>query len=494
MLRRVLAVCAASGLFFGLASAGCGGDGTDDTTSTGQGGSASTGTGSGGSSTSTGQGGNGGGGGMMPPPQPSACQDTTDAIVAATGNTITVSPAGDGEVTVDGNTTTLRSVLQGVQDGDTVLLEDGTYTLPEAGNGYSGIYITTPNVTLRSASGNASAVIIDTAYRLHGGQTATITVDAPGVVLANFTVRRSVFHLIHLWENGDDALIHDVILEDGGQQFMKASPGSGFVDDVTVSCSQFVMSADGRDNVWGYGSQNGNTRCYTGGIDTHDARRWHVHDSYFQGIYCNGDGPQRPVHGRAPDARNGMTYTGGLSEHAIHMWDAESGGGHIIERNTIVDCARGIGLGFNAETYDSVIVNNTVSSRFENTPEHDVGISVMRAHDTQVAHNTVIYTSPSAYPDAIEYRYGSTSNLSVVNNLTNQNVRARDGANADTQSNVTDADPSWFVDADGGNLHLGSCDLTSVVDAGSAFPSVTGDIDGETRDGASDIGADECMP
>ncbi len=42
---------------------------------------------------------------------------------------------GEGHVALssDGNTTTLRSVLQGVQDGDTVLLEDGTYTLPEAG-------------------------------------------------------------------------------------------------------------------------------------------------------------------------------------------------------------------------------------------------------------------------------------------------------------------------------------------------------------------------
>lgn len=491
MLHRALAIIASSGLVLGLASAGCGGDDDQDDPS-GTGGSSSGSTSGSGTSTSTGQG--GGGGNMAPPPQPDGCQDTTDAIVDGTGTIITVSPAADGEVTVEGNTTTLRSVLQGVEDGDTVLLEDGTYTLAEAGSGYSGIYITTPNVTLRSASGDASAVIIDSAYRLHGGQTASITIDAPGVVLSGFTVRRSVFHLVHLWANGDDAVIHDVVLEDGGQQFVKASPGSGFVDGVTVSCSQFLMTDAGRDNVWGYGAQSGGTRCYTGGIDTHDARRWHVHDSYFRGIHCDGDGPQRPVHGKAPDARNGMTYTGGLSEHAIHMWDAPEGGGHVIERNTIVDCARGIGLGFNAETYDSVIVNNTVSSRFENTPEHDIGISVMRAHDTEVAHNTVVYTHPNAYPDAIEYRYGSTTNLAMVNNLTNGNVRSRDGADANLQTNVSDADLSWFVDADGGNLRLSSCDQMNVVDAGSTSTSIEDDIDGETRDDTPDIGADECTP
>jgi len=430
-----------------------------------------------------------GGGGTTPTGL--ACLQATEEIVAGAGATVVVTPSGDGEVTVDGNATTLRAVLQNVQEGDTVLLEDGTYTLPDAGGGYSGIYITTPDVTLRSASGDASAVVIDSAYRLHGGQTATITVDAPDVVLANFTVRRSVFHLIHLWEKGDGTLIHDVILEDGGQQFLKSSPGSGFVDDVTVSCSAFTMTDAGRSNIWGYGAANGNTTCYTGGIDTHDARNWHVHDSVFRGIFCNADGAQRPAHGQASEARNGMTYTGGLAEHAIHMWDAPEEGGHVLERNTIIDCARGIGLGFNAETYDSVIINNTVASRHAGGGEHDVGISVMRAHDTLVANNTVVLSHPDAYPDAIEYRFASTTNLTLSNNLTNQNVRARDGATATLQTNVADAELSWFVDAEGGDLHLAACTALA-VDAGTSQAEVSVDLDGEARVGALDVGADEC--
>jgi len=432
----------------------------------------------------------------VPPATPTACADRGAAIVAATGHTIMVSPAGDGEVMVDGATRSLRQVVSDAADGDTILLADGTYTLPAASGGsYTGIYFTTPNITLRSASGDASAVIIDSAYRSMGGETAAITVDAPGTVLADFTVTRSVFHLIHFWANGDDSVVHGVQLVDGGEQFLKSSPASGqTVDRVEVSCSQFRMTATGRDNVWGYGSTDGGTRCYTGGIDTHRARDWHVHDSYFEGIYCNAGGVARPAHGMSPDLRGGMTYTGGLSEHAIHMWDSEAGSGHTIERNRIVNCARGIGLGLRDDVYGTVIRNNMVFSEHAGSSEHDVGITVERAHDTQVENNTVIFTSDAAYANAIEYRWDVTANLSVQNNLTNQRVRARNGANATTSGNVTDAQASWFADAAAGDLHLASCDEVSVVGAGTVLSSVTTDFDGESRGDANDIGADDCAP
>ncbi|MEM1032968.1 MAG: hypothetical protein AAGN82_21660 [Myxococcota bacterium] len=475
----------------------CGGTSGEDTTTEGAGGSSadSATTSGAGAGANSGTGGEGvGAGGQGPGPEPAAaCQQTTDAIVAATGNTITVSPGPDGQVEVEGQLRTLRAVVRDAMPGDTVLLEDGTYLLPEADpSGFSGVYITTPDITIRSASGDPRAVVLDSAYRILGGQSAPITVAAAGVVLSGFTVRRSIFHLVHFWDDGDDAVVHDVILEDGGQQFMKASGGN--VDGVTVSCSRFEMTDDGRDNVWGYGSQNGNTTCYTGGIDTHDATNWHVHDSSFVGIYCDASGVARPAHGRAPDARNGMTYQGGLAEHAIHMWDAPDGQGHVIERNVIVDCARGIGIGFNAEVHDTLILNNMVSSRFAGAREHDVGISVMRAFDTLIANNTVVYTHPEAYPDGIEYRFSATAGVSVVNNLTNQRIRARDGATASLATNVDDADPAWFVDAAAGDLRLLSCDVAAVVDAGTATAEVTMDLDHDPREGALDIGADECTP
>ncbi len=423
-------------------------------------------------------------------PMPTAgCAERSAAIVGATGETITVSPAGDGEVMVDGSTSTLRSVVSAAAEGTTILLEDGTYVLPEAGEGsYTGLYFTTPNVTLRSASGDAGAVVIDSAYRLHGGGSASITIDAPGVTIANLTVRRSVFHLVHLWEDGDDAVIHDVRLVDGGQQLLKASPGDGaYVDRAEVSCSTFAMTSDGRANVWGYGPSDGSTTCYTGGIDTHGSRDWHIHDSRFEGIYC--DDQEHPAHGQAADQRGGMTYTGGLAEHAIHMWESESGSGHTIERNTIVDCARGIGVGLRDDVYGAVIRNNAVFSRFPGSGEHDVGIILERAHDSVVDHNTVFFADPDGYANAIEIRWGSTSGVSARNNLTNRQIRLRDGADATMSGNVTDAMADWFVDAATGDLHLAECPEGV---SGASDVGVSVDLDGDPRGDATAVGADHC--
>ncbi|MCB9594082.1 MAG: hypothetical protein H6719_15215 [Sandaracinaceae bacterium] len=424
-------------------------------------------------------------------PPSSSCADRTAAIVAATGRTITVSPAGDGQVMVDGATRSLREVVSSAAEGDTILLEDGTYTFTHDGS-YTGLYFTTPNVTLRSASGDASRVILDSAYGDQGGSTAPITVDAPGVVLSGFTVQRSIFHLIHLWANGDRAVIHDVRLVDGGQQFLKSSPGDGAnVDEVEVSCSTFSMTAAGRDNVWGYGPTDGGTTCYTGGIDTHDARDWHVHDSRFEGIYCDATGVARPAHGQKASDRGGQTYTGGLAEHAIHMWDSEMGTGHVLERNVVIDCARGIGIGLTEDVYGTVIRNNTVFSRHAGSREHDVGIIVERGHDVQIVNNTIFFSSPDGYSSAIEYRWGS-SNVDIRNNLTNRRLRARDGADATLGANVEDAMASWFVDAAAGDLHLAMCDVPSVAGAGEALTDVPDDLDGEPRGAAHDVGADQC--
>jgi hypothetical protein len=435
-------------------------------------------------------------GGPIDPVETASCAARSAEIAAAGTVKFTVSPLPNGQVQIaGGGTRTLRQVVQAAEPGDVIELEDGTYTFPEGGDGaFTGLYFTKPDVTLRSKSGDASEVILDSAYVDHGNGSAPITVAAPGVVLSGFTVKRSIYHLVHLWADGDDALVHDVTMVDGGQQFLKASPGGeARVDDVEVSCSRFVMTDEGRDNVWGYGAQDGNTTCYTGGIDAHDSRDWHIHDNVFEGIYCDATGPQRPVHGKNAGSRGGMTYNGGLAEHAIHMWDSEQGSGHLIERNRIVDCARGIGIGLRDEVYGTMIRNNTIASRFPGSREHDVGIILERAHDTKVLHNTVFYSDPGGYSSAIEYRWGSTSGVEIAHNLTNRRVRSRDGADATLTGNVTDAEAGWFVDAVNGRLGLASCGIAAVDGQAAAHADVTDDVDGQPRDGARDVGADQCV-
>jgi hypothetical protein len=70
------------------------------------------------------------------------------------------------------------------------------------------------------------------------------------------------------------------------------------------------------------------------------------------------------------------------------MWDSPQGHGHVIERNRIVNCARGIGLGMSADVYDTMIRNNMIFSEHPASSEHDVGIILERGHDSQVFNNT----------------------------------------------------------------------------------------------------------
>ncbi len=424
-------------------------------------------------------------------PSPLCLQKSAD-IVANTGNTILVEPGAFGQVTVNGNPDTLRGVVSNASPGDTILLADGTYTFEEAGgNDYTGLYFATENLTMRGESGDPAAVILDSNYADHGSESGVITVAASGIVLADFTVQRSIFHLIHYWSDGDASTVHNVHLVDGGQQFLKASGTD--IDDVEISCSQFTMTEAGQDNVWGYGDQDGSTRCYTGGIDTHDSRDWWVHDTSFEGIYCNAGGVQRPAHGKYASLRNSQTYTGGLAEHAIHMWDSPPGHGHVLERNRIINCGRGIGLGMATDVYDTIIRNNTVFSEHAGSEEHDVGINVERGHDSQISNNTVFFSSPDAYSNAIEYRWGESSGLELHNNLCNQAIAARNGATATTSNNIDDAQADWFADVDAGDLHLASCDIAEVAGAGAELADVTDDMDLEPRTDSNDIGADQCL-
>jgi hypothetical protein len=445
--------------------------------------------------------GNGGGAGGAPtggvggsigaPAEP--CETLSSALPARAGGTLVVSPGPGTSVTLDGTQMSLRAAISSAEPGDTVLLEPGAYTFDEAASGaYTGVYVTEPDVTIRGSTGDPHDVVVDSAYADHGDQTAPFSIAASGVVLADLTVRRSIFHLVHLWEGADDVVLHGLRLVDGGQQFVKASPGSGANDAVQVSCSSFEMTATGRDNVWGYGPADGSTTCYTGGIDAHDATNWRVLYNRFEGIYCDASGVARPAHGKKAADRGGSTYHGGLAEHAIHMWNSSEGTAHHLEGNTIVDCARGIGLGLVDDVHGGVISNNMVTSQHPASGEHDVGIIVERGHGVTVENNTVFFGDPAGYPNAVEIRWGATDDVVVRNTLANRAITSRDGASPILAANVTDATGALFVDARAGDLHLASCSDSSIVGAGEVSATTTSDIDGEPRDGATDIGADQC--
>ncbi len=369
----------------------------------------------------------------------------------------------------------------------TILVADGVYHL-----GRYGYYLwfDTPGVTLRSKSGNREAVVLDDEY----AGSEVITVLASNVTIADISIQRARTHAIHITssDGGDtlNTLIYNVYILDPGQQAIKINPHAAktyFPDYGVIACSRLELSDAGRSRIWEF-----NASCYTGGVDAHQSRGWEIHDNQIEGFWCEQ----------------------GLSEHAIHLWTGSRD--PLIERNILVDNARGIGLGMQADGtgriyaddpcpsadgyvdhYGGIVRNNFIfagrADLFASQSGFDCGICLAQACGAKVLHNTVVSTQPPF--SSIEWRYPNTQ-AEITNNLVSHNLRERDGASAGLAGNLPDAPLSLFE-----NILEFQTDLHLVPSASLAIdqgvPVSAGlcdqDIDGDPRPlGVErDIGADE---
>lgn len=379
------------------------------------------------------------------------------------GPTIPVGPAEAGQ---------LPGIVLDAAAGTTILLADGTYDLT------TPLHFTRPGVSLRSASGDRAAVILDGGYNT--GEIALVQAD--GVTIADLTLRRATWHPIHVTGGSDHTiegtLIYNVAVIDPGQQGIKVNPSAElfYADKGTIACSWIELTDAGRGHVDG---------CYTGGIDAHSALGWVVRDNHIEGFWCEQ----------------------GLSEHAVHFW--VTGRDTLVERNAIVDCARGVGFGLgatgNGKTrdygddpcpgadylghIDGVIRNNMI---FAGRPElfasqsgFDSGVALEQACGAVVRHNTVVSLEQPFV--SMEYRWPNTQ-VTIENNLVTHAIVERDGGKASLAGNLEGAGLDHFVDAAGGDCHLASG--SAAIDAGGDV-GVVDDFDGDLRDASPDIGADE---
>ncbi len=369
----------------------------------------------------------------------------------------------------------LANIVAGAASGTTIVFADGTYDV-------SGVlmHVTTPGLTFRSASGDRDAVVLDSNYAT--GE--TFLVAASDTTIADMTLTRASFHPIHVTgsktANTENVQIYNVKVIDPGQQAIKVNPSpEGFYsDDGGVVCSHLELTDIGRAQV--------KDNCYTGGVDAHSARGWVIRDNYIEGFWC----------------------AEGLSEHAVHMWVTCRD--TVVERNVIVDCARGVGFGLgesgNGKTRDygddpcpgvvgylghigGTIRNNMVfagrAELFASQAGFDSGVALEQACDAQVYHNTIASLQPPF--TGMEYRFANTR-VEIRNNLVTHAIKQRDGAVAELAANLVDAPISHFVDAVAGDLHL-AADSPAI---GAGVPGlVDADFEGDPRDAAPDVGADE---
>lgn len=374
----------------------------------------------------------------------------------------------------------LRAIVAGAASGTTILLADGFYDLA-GGDGSHRLSFETPGVTLRAASGERDAVILDGGYVTR----ELVSILASDVTVADLTLMRAFDHPLHLSGTPGNpitgVLLHNLRIVDPGQQAVKINPiDDGYVDDGVIECSSIELTDAGRAEI--------RDSCYTGGVDAHQAWGWVVRRNRIAGFWCDD----------------------GLSEHAVHFWKGSRD--TVVEENVIVDCARGIGFGLGSSgvsrTYpddpypgvgylghiDGMARNNFVAAadpRLFAAPDgFDTGIGLEQARGARVLHNTVASTS-APRSSSIEWRFDNTL-VEIANNLASDRLLARDGASATLAGNIDFCPLTWLADVGAGDLHLTAA-AAGAVDAG--VPLAPGladfDIDVEVRDARPDVGADE---
>lgn len=367
----------------------------------------------------------------------------------AYGGTITVGTVAELQNAV--------STANSLGGNTTIVVRDGTYTLNDT------LYVNAPNVAIVGQSGDRTKVIIQGDAMSSGAKVKNlIRAAGKNFQISGLTLQKSGWHLLQIVgeSDADNAVVRNVIFRDAYEQMLKGSIDqsnyNNTADNGLVENSLFEYTA-------GIGPQ-----YYIGGIDVHGGKNWVVKNNTFRSIIS----PSQTT-----------------AEHAIHFWNQAAD--MLVEKNIIINCDRAIGFGLDGRGASGGVIRNNMIYHAANAGQFaDVSIYLVESPGTQVYNNTIFMEN--SYPRSIEYRFASTTNVLIVNNLTNKPIMARDGATGTVSSNVTTASSSWFVNPTQGDLHLATAN-SSVVDRGQAVVGLVDDFDGNPRPQGSgvDIGADE---
>jgi hypothetical protein len=282
-----------------------------------------------------------------------------------------------------------------------------------------------------------------------------ILVEADDVVIADLTIRQANDHGVSI-QGVDRPMLYNLHILDIGDQLVKVNPAGDGSEDGLLACSRMEYTTAAPDE-------------YTNGISAHDAHRWVVRDNEWVRIRTPGNSP-------VP---------------AILFWSGSSD--TIVERNLLLDCYQGISFG-NAshgegDHFGGVVRNNMI---YASLP-HDTVIEMVHASGWLVAHNTAFLMDPApGLTWGMEARF-SDSQGTFAYNLTDLAIwDDRDGAQAVSTGNLTNANASWFPGISSGDLHI-SPGVPTVIDQALALGDVPDDFDGQLRPygAAPDVGADE---
>lgn len=293
-----------------------------------------------------------------------------------------------------------------------IALAPGTYKISKT------VVISAPNIRLIGNPIDPSSThIIGHGMRNRSAVENILNINAKHFTLDGIKLSDAGNHLIQISgeRDADFPVLKNCILQDSFEQLVKVSSGGnskrasdyGIVDNCEFKYTNGI-----------------GPNYYIGGLDAHGARGWMVANSIFRNI-------------ASPDNR--------VAEFAIHFWNGAKS--NTVENNIIVNCDRGIGFGLQGRPAEGgAIINNLIVHQVKEHPSSDVGIILEQTPNTQVLDNRV-YLAHS-YPNAIEYRFKETSNVVIMDNITNKPIQKRSNAQASLFNNVVKKNLSDIVTAD----------------------------------------------
>ncbi len=338
-------------------------------------------------------------------------------MLMAAVSLISVHAALAETVTVNNAQALAQAVSRANQGGPkTILLRDGRYTLDQS------LWIEVSGITIRSASGNRKAVVIE-GRGMKGSVSHCLQLAGSNITVRDVTLRKVKNHAIQIHGelNADSAKIINVHILDTGEQMVKVSFDS---NKRSYGADNGILEKCLLEYSAGRGPQ-----YYIGGIDAHNAKNWKVRNNIFKNI-------------RSP--------RGETAEHAVHFWSNSQG--TLVEGNKIINCDRGIGFGLGDRGHRGGIIRNNMIYHDAKRGYGDVGIGLESASNALVKSNAVFQEHD--YPNAIAYRYRSTTGVRIIGNVTNRAIAKRDGASARLTDNYTNARSNWFVNPRSGDLRL----------------------------------------
>src|SRR5882724_2847621 len=305
----------------------------------------------------------------------------------------------------------LQTAMGNLQNGDTLLLADGTYNLT------TSLYINgRHNVTVRGAAGSTNVVLAGKGMdnSNFGSVPFGIWSNGTNTTIAHLTIRDTWDNEIIFNSGAQSPHVYSVRLLNAGSQFIKSNPtdvnaGIGVNDGIVEYCWFEYTGSPPGDHGTGVG--------YFNGISAHAAQNWIIRGNLFKNLHN-------------PDTAAYLWNPSVLFwRHSVNT---------ITEQNTFLNVDRAVAYGLDNTTpyFDhagGVIRNNFVCllpglMSASRTAGSDGSLIAWNSPGTQIDHNSVLLNGNEFY--AIEFRFSTTTNGTARNNLADAPIHLRDNASA----------------------------------------------------------------